>query len=123
MKVEGLLTVAAWAAVTGFISMPAPLQAQTVTTTLPGAHAVAVNPITNKIYVGDLTGNTVAVIDGATNTVTTVTVGSAPVDIAVNTVTNKIYVANNGSANVTVIDGARTPPPLSPPAPACAPYP
>ena len=50
--------------------------------------------------------NTVTVIDGATNSTTTVTVGTEPVSVAVNPVTNKIYVANGNSANVTVIDGA-----------------
>ncbi len=45
-------------------------------------------------------------IDGATNSTTTVSVGSTPYAAAVNPVTNKIYVANRGSNNVTVIDGA-----------------
>jgi len=79
--------------------------------------AVAVNPVTNKIYVGGQNGN-VTVIDGATNSATTVTDPNAnglnSASIAVNSVTNKIYVANNGilipfstnPGNVTVIDGA-----------------
>ena len=67
--------------------------------------AVAVNPVTNKIYVANSSG-TVTVIDGATNTTTTVAAGTAPIAVAVNPVTNKIYVANQGSNNVTVIDGA-----------------
>ncbi len=46
------------------------------------------------------------VIDGATNSTTTVSAGTGPVSVAVNPVTNKIYVANSGSNNVTVIDGA-----------------
>ena len=46
------------------------------------------------------------VIDGATNSTTTVSVGTDPYAVAVNPVTNKIYVANNRSNNVTVIDGA-----------------
>ena len=46
-------------------------------------------------------------IDGATNTTTTVAAGTVrPYAVAVNPVTNKIYVANGGSGNVTVIDGA-----------------
>ncbi len=48
----------------------------------------------------------VTVIDGATNTTTTVAVGTGPAALAVNPVTNKVYVANNGGNNVTVIDGA-----------------
>jgi DNA-binding beta-propeller fold protein YncE len=93
-------------------------------TPLPGGgsltdvSAVAVNPVTNKIYVGGQNGN-VTVIDGVTNSATTVTDPNAnglnSASIAVNSVTNKIYVANNAlgifgvgtnPGNVTVIDGA-----------------
>ncbi len=102
-NIAGIVTLAAW------IFAATPLRAQTVTDTVDtgnGPHAVAVNPVTNKIYVGNLSTNTVTVIDGATNNTSTVTVGTAPTTLAVNTITNKIYVANNGSAFVTVIDGA-----------------
>jgi DNA-binding beta-propeller fold protein YncE len=101
----------------------------TSTVTDPNANgmvptAVAVNPVTNKIYVVNATPNpgpggtgpgNVTVIDGATNSTTTVTDPNAfdPVGVAVNTITNKIYVANLGNfpsgpnhGNVTVIDGA-----------------
>lgn len=71
-----------------------------------GPEAVAVNPVTNKIYVANGDSGTVTVIDGATNATTTVGAGSGPTALAVNPVTNKIYVANRGSNNVTVIDGA-----------------
>jgi YVTN family beta-propeller protein len=70
---------------------------------------IAVNPVTNKIYVAnyhDQAGNTVTVIDGATNGTTTVSTGNGPIAFAVNTVTNTIYVANEDSDSVTVIDGA-----------------
>ena len=67
---------------------------------------MAVNPVTNKIYVANSDSNNVTVIDGATNSTTTVPVGHRPAAVAVNPVTNKIYVANSGSNNVTVIDGA-----------------
>jgi len=102
-KTTGLAMIA------GLIFATAPLRAQTVTATVaagPGAHGVAVNPVTNKIYVANGGNGTVTVIDGATNATTTVTVGTNPYVIAVNTITNQIYVANNGSAFVTVIDGA-----------------
>jgi YVTN family beta-propeller protein len=78
--------------------------------TVPGF--VAVNPVTNQIYVSNsggplsVPGNTVTVIDGSTNATTTVPVGTAPYAIAVNTVTNQIYVTNEMSDNVTVIDGS-----------------
>ena len=59
-----------------------PLQAQTVTTTISAGtspYAVAVNPVTNKIYVANYNSNTVTVIDGATNSTTaTVSVGVSP---------------------------------------------
>jgi YVTN family beta-propeller protein len=48
--------------------------------------------------------NNVTVIDGATNTTTTVAAGTNPAFVAVNPVTNKAYVAN-GDGTVTVIDG------------------
>jgi YVTN family beta-propeller protein len=68
--------------------------------------SVAVNPVTNQVYVGNAASSNVTVINGANNTVSaTVTVGTAPFAMAVNPVTNKIYVANVTSSNVTVIDG------------------
>src|SRR5258708_30645726 len=72
---------------------------------LPGPFAVAVNPLTNKIYVANNSGNKVIVIDGVTNAITNVPVGVNPFTLAVNPLTNKVYVANLGG-NVTVIDGA-----------------
>jgi YVTN family beta-propeller protein len=68
--------------------------------------AVAVNPVTNKIYVANTGSGTVSVFDPNQHTVTNVTVGTSPVAVAVNPVTNKIYVANSASENVTVINGA-----------------
>jgi YVTN family beta-propeller protein len=75
-----------------------------------------VNPTTNQIYVvnfgdSETQAGTVTVIDGATNSTTTVPVGTLggsplPQLVAVNPTTNQIYVANNISNNVTVIDGA-----------------
>ncbi|MBP7686428.1 MAG: hypothetical protein KA765_00895, partial [Thermoflexales bacterium] len=68
--------------------------------------AVAVNPVTNKIYIANSGSNTVTVIDGATNGTTTVNVGAFPSAVAVNPVTNQIYVVNPDGNSVTVIDGA-----------------
>src|ERR1700733_11154965 len=76
-------------------------KAQTVTTTLAvggGPQAVAVNPVTNKIYVANYLSSSVTVIDGETNATTTVGVGTNPNAVAVNPVTNKIYVPNTGSS-------------------------
>jgi YVTN family beta-propeller protein len=68
---------------------------------------VAVNPVTNQIYIANGGGTTVTVIDGATHATADIPAGLQPVFLAVNTVTNKIYVAG-GQANgdLTVIDGA-----------------
>jgi YVTN family beta-propeller protein len=66
---------------------------------------VAVNPVTDKIYVANNGSNTVTVMDGACNTTATVTAGTNPSAVAVNPVTDKIYVTNFFSGNVTVIDG------------------
>ena len=101
-----------------------------ITATIPvgtDPYGVAVDSVTNKIYVANVCGNdttcgslsgTVSVIDGVSNTVTaTVMVGANPYVPVVNSVTNKIYVPNAcgtdptcGSpytgGTVTVIDGA-----------------
>jgi YVTN family beta-propeller protein len=71
--------------------------------------AVAVNSVTNKIYVanrGQFLKGGVTVIDGATNSATTDPDANSPRAVAVNPVTNKIYVTNFLSSNITVIDGA-----------------
>jgi len=70
-----------------------------------GPIAVAVNPVTNKIYVANYNSANVTVIDGTNNSTATVAAGSNTGAVAVNPVTNKIYVTNRTSANVTVIDG------------------
>ena len=61
-----------------------------------GLDAIAVNPVTNQIYVaeGSDVANSIAVVDGATNTITTTIAlpGLAQPDgLAVNSVTNTIY--------------------------------
>ena len=78
----------------------------------PQPAAVAVNTVTNKIYVANVGSPVISpyvgditVIDGATNATTTIA-DSYPSAMAVNSVTNKIYVTNYSSNNVTVIDGA-----------------
>jgi YVTN family beta-propeller protein len=84
------------------------VRADAVVATVPVGtepQAIAIDSVTNKIYVANL-GNTVTVINGASDSTTTVTVGASPVAIAVNPATNKIYVANGFSDNVTVINGA-----------------
>src|SRR4029077_3429882 len=67
-------------------------------------YSLAINPVTNKIYVTNSGG--ITIMDGATNSTTLVSAGSGPRAVAVNSVTNKIYAANFSSNDVTVIDGA-----------------
>jgi YVTN family beta-propeller protein len=65
---------------------------------------LAVNQMTNRVYVSNLLSHTVSVIDGATNTVAaTVPVGTDPSFIDVDANTNMVYVSNINS--VSVIDG------------------
>jgi DNA-binding beta-propeller fold protein YncE len=82
-----------------------------------GPHAIAVNPVTNKVYVANFWTDNITVIDGATNALTTLANPNAffPTAVVVNSETNKIYVANLGNfyygfgsntGNVSVIDGA-----------------
>jgi YVTN family beta-propeller protein len=68
-------------------------------------YAVVVNPKTSKIYAVNTSNDAVTVMDGSTNSMATVGVGSEPMAISVNSVTNKIYVGNSGSGTVSVIDG------------------
>lgn len=71
--------------------------------------AIAIDSVTNKIYVANSASNDVTIIDGATNLSSTTTLASAGQDpgaIAVNPVTNMIYVVNLNDASVTVINGS-----------------
>ena len=65
---------------------------------------VGVNRVTNKIYVANGRDGTVTVIDGNTNSTTTVTLTGTPSRVAVNDVTNQIYVLTWNT--LAVIDGA-----------------
>lgn len=69
-----LAMVAFLAALTVTVVAPMPAVAESVTATIPaGANprAVAVNPLTNRIYVANRGSDNVTVIDGATNGTTT----------------------------------------------------
>ncbi len=68
---------------------------------------VAVNSVTNRVYVPNSGDNTLSVIDGATSaTLATVPVGQLPCAVGANSQTNRIYVANVNSNNISVIDGS-----------------
>lgn len=68
---------------------------------------IAVNSVTNQIYVALFSGtaSTVSVIDGNTNTVVTSIPVSGAEYVAVNATTNRIY-ASDSDNTVRVIDGA-----------------
>ncbi len=91
-----------------------PAAGQTLIGTVPVGNAssyIVADPATNKIYVTNFGtsgafGNTVTVIDGATDATTTVTVGSRPEFLVANPVTNKLYVNNRRDSTVSVINGA-----------------
>lgn len=109
MKFTRLCCLAVWCLLAVLLLAGASARADTrIGEVAVGANpqAVAVNTVTNKIYVANSGSNTVTVIDGATNATTTVNVGTFPIALAVNETTNKIYVANQQSGNVTVIDGS-----------------
>jgi len=71
--------------------------------------AIAVNPVTNKIYVSSSKypdPSIVTIIDGTNYTMSTVQVGSDAKNMVVNSVTNKIYALDTTRGAVWVIDGA-----------------
>lgn len=68
--------------------------------------AIAVNPVTNQIFIVDSGGGNVVVIDGATDSIIrTIPVGSQPGFIAINPMTNRIYICDFQSPKLSVIDG------------------
>jgi YVTN family beta-propeller protein len=67
---------------------------------------IAVNPVTNKLYLANYDGDDVFVIDGTTHVNTKVRVGNKPSHITVDPAKNIIYVINKASDSVSVIDGA-----------------
>src|SRR5206468_1238531 len=81
-----------------------------VPTTGTDPNAIAINTVTNKIYVANFVSGNVTLISGFSNVTTNIAAGTNPGAVAVNPVTNKIYVANRASASVTVIDGTNNSP-------------
>ncbi len=79
-------------------------------------YAVAVNALTNQIYVANIGSNDVTVINGATNIPMNIPVGinpggvamTQPTAVAINPTTNLIYVANQGTAAKQFADGGVT---------------
>src|SRR5262249_55513773 len=68
-------------------------------------YVLAVNPATNKVYVGDLIAHVVTAIDvGNGNALSTVAIADRPQGVAANPATNLVYVTGFGTNTVTVID-------------------
>src|SRR5947209_488108 len=85
--------------------------AQKIVATIPttgfSPSALAINTVTNKIYILNQSGGTVDVLDGSTNAiVATVRVSPSISRLAVNEITNKIYVIDPFAGSLFVIDGA-----------------
>jgi len=100
-KLKILLAAGLW------LAWPAWVWSQSIVATLPVAGSqMAVNSVTHQVYVANNSAGTVTVIDGGTDSTTTLQVGGSPTAVAVNEVTNQIYVANAPANSVTVIDGA-----------------
>ena len=83
-----------------------PAGAQTAIAAGTDPVAVAVDAVTNRIYVANEFSDNVTVIDGATNATKTVAVGKRPQYVAVNSKTNKVYVNTGTDASLWIIDGA-----------------
>jgi YVTN family beta-propeller protein len=88
----------------------------TVTATVnvgAGPDPIAVNTVTNMVYIDNTSDGTVSVINGSSNAVSSVAApaGFVPAElsaIAVNPVTNTVYVVNNTSPTVTVIGASNS---------------
>jgi YVTN family beta-propeller protein len=78
--------------------------------TSPNPGAVAVDPVSNRVYVGNVnwatTGTTITAVGGDTYTSASVPVNVNPTAIVANPKTNLVYVVNSASHNVSVIDGS-----------------
>jgi YVTN family beta-propeller protein len=99
-------------AASAMLFIAAPAHAQSVTATLSDAnesHGVAINPVTNKIYLADDSGGTLTVIDGATNAISSPSNtygGLGNWAVAVNPVTNMVYVVDRSASKIYAFNGA-----------------
>lgn len=86
-----------------------PAWAQHLQATVPtgfNPEAVAVNPVTNTIYVASRFNGAITIIDGSSNATRSAVTNLGSVAVAVNPVTNRIYTANLADSSVSVIDAA-----------------
>ncbi|MCD4853047.1 FG-GAP-like repeat-containing protein [Arthrobacter sp. AK01] len=107
---RGTTVAAAGVAALLLAGIPAvPAEADVITDTLgvgPNGHDVAVNALTNTVYVATEDGLTI--VNGATHAITKVNTGGTADAVAVNEATNKIYVGNRVTSpggSVAVVDG------------------
>lgn len=77
---------------------------------IPGlthAKGVAINPLTNRLYLASRGTDELFVVNASTlQTIAKIRVGNEPFGVAVNTATNKVYVGNYIDGTVSVINGA-----------------
>jgi YVTN family beta-propeller protein len=67
--------------------------------------AIAINPVTHKVYAVDEGTNSIIVTDESTGSTHRVEVGKSPIAIAVLPDINKVYVVNADSDSISIIDG------------------
>ena len=79
------------------------------TSTIPvpdRAWGLAVDPLTNRLYVGNALTSTLSIVDVNTGKVREVQVGETPSAIAIDALSNRAYVANYAGDSVTVLDAS-----------------
>ncbi|RME81190.1 MAG: hypothetical protein D6775_14260, partial [Caldilineae bacterium] len=85
---------------------PVPIETPVIIQKLAHPKEIAVNPLTNRIYVSVRDGQSVYVIDGFSNSIIAkIPVCREPFGIDVNKMTNKVYVACFADGAVAVING------------------
>ena len=73
---------------------------------IPQPNGIAVNSLTNQIFVASKSTNRLYRIEGANNAVTgNVATGSQPFGVAVNQTTHKVYVANYAGNSLSIFNG------------------
>ncbi len=75
-------------------------------TALLNPRAIAVNPVTHRMYVVDQPRGRVLMVDGVNGATQSIPVGKSPDALAIDPELNRIYVVNSASDTVSAIDGA-----------------
>lgn len=71
-----------------------------------GASAIAVNPITDRIYVPNTATNSALVISGGLDQTSSIGIGKQPGAAAINPVNGDLLIANSGGNSVTVLNSS-----------------